>query len=336
MDRTSGRMRRDAEEQRDLLAPPERVEIELHGLDLEAGDCGEQPQCRICLETTGGDLIAPCRCRGSAKYVHRGCLDTWRSTKEGFAFSHCTTCRSPFQLRVHVPPDKHWRTLRFRFFVTRDVLFVTVIVQLIIILLGYGVFEIDSLQDQKLRKFGRFEHVTSFYYFCGVLLFLILTGLLGCFWTCYDRRIRNNFSEPCREACLCCCHPWICGDCYLCLWLDCSPCCETGSVAVTVTDCFSLVGSGTGEAGATLLVVGFVAVLVLLGVLAVAGLLYSLVVAAWLGQRIWQRNSHRRVKRMLTKEYVVEDLDGEILSADWKPPPIPEESLQQLKDLGLL
>lgn len=30
---------------------------------------------------TGDDLIAPCHCRGTQKYVHRSCLDNWRSTK---------------------------------------------------------------------------------------------------------------------------------------------------------------------------------------------------------------------------------------------------------------
>ncbi|CAB4302573.1 unnamed protein product [Prunus armeniaca] len=42
----------------------------------------EHPQCRICLDTEEGeDLIAPCHCRGTQKYVHRSCLDNWRSTK---------------------------------------------------------------------------------------------------------------------------------------------------------------------------------------------------------------------------------------------------------------
>jgi hypothetical protein len=68
------------------------------------------PQCRICLDLgglllintlftqciltnlgylllnfqlilLGQDLIAPCHCKGTQKYVHRSCLDNWRSTK---------------------------------------------------------------------------------------------------------------------------------------------------------------------------------------------------------------------------------------------------------------
>ncbi|XP_057549743.1 uncharacterized protein LOC130827878 isoform X2 [Amaranthus tricolor] len=41
----------------------------------------EEPQCRICLDHEGEDLIAPCHCKGTQKYVHRSCLDNWRSTK---------------------------------------------------------------------------------------------------------------------------------------------------------------------------------------------------------------------------------------------------------------
>ena len=33
-------------------------------------------QCRICLEE-GGDLLVPCRCRGTASYIHRTCLDQY-------------------------------------------------------------------------------------------------------------------------------------------------------------------------------------------------------------------------------------------------------------------
>jgi hypothetical protein len=29
----------------------------------------------------GRDFIAPCKCKGSQKYVHRECLDNWRSIK---------------------------------------------------------------------------------------------------------------------------------------------------------------------------------------------------------------------------------------------------------------
>jgi hypothetical protein len=89
--------------------------------------------CRICLEsespTPGDELIAPCMCKGTNQFVHRDCLDHWRSVKEGFAFSHCTTCKAQFHLRPELPEDYSWRQLKFKFFVTRDIFLVFLVLQ---------------------------------------------------------------------------------------------------------------------------------------------------------------------------------------------------------------
>ena len=54
--------------------------------------------CRICLEEDD-DLIAPCACKGTCKYVHRECLDNWRNTGErDDAYTHCSECRMEYQL----------------------------------------------------------------------------------------------------------------------------------------------------------------------------------------------------------------------------------------------
>ncbi|XP_019414413.1 PREDICTED: uncharacterized protein LOC109326181 [Lupinus angustifolius] len=100
------------------------------------------PQCRICLDIGGQDLIAPCHCKGTQKYVHRSCLDNWRSTKEGFAFSHCTECRAVFILRANVPPDRWWLRLKFQFLVSRDHAFIFIIVQLVCM---HGIFSVFSI-----------------------------------------------------------------------------------------------------------------------------------------------------------------------------------------------
>jgi hypothetical protein len=107
--------------------------------DIETIDANEEthlviqdcPQCRICLDNEGDDLIAPCHCKGTQKYVHRSCLDNWRSTKEGFAFSHCTECRAAFLLRANVPPDRWWLRLKFQLLVVRDHTLIFFIVQLV-------------------------------------------------------------------------------------------------------------------------------------------------------------------------------------------------------------
>ncbi|GMP26230.1 hypothetical protein CsSME_00002765 [Camellia sinensis var. sinensis] len=263
------------------------------------------------------DFIAPCKCKGTSKYVHRECLDHWRAVREGFAFAHCTTCKAPYHLRVHVLADRKWRTLKFRFFVTRDILFIFLSVQLVIASLAYLVYLIDGFQKFWLRLAWGFDSEFSFYYICGALLFFALLGLSGCFITCYDRRVRNDLAQPCRELCLCCCQPGMCADCHLpgtlCMWTDCTTCFESCASAAGECGCLG----GAGEAGLPLL---FIMALIRTG-----------------GNYGWPKNlaatlSHTRKKN----EYVVEDVDGEMNGSDWSPPPLPPEHVQQLKTLGLL
>ncbi|KAL8458881.1 hypothetical protein ACS0TY_035563 [Phlomoides rotata] len=136
--------------------------------------CADQPQCRICLDTEGQDLIAPCHCKGTQKYVHRSCLDNWRSTKEGFAFAHCTECRTKFILRANVPPDRWWLRIKFQFLVARDHAVIFVIVQLIVAFLGVLVYK---FYGEELREmFGYEEHPYGFY--TMAVLAIVLVGLL--------------------------------------------------------------------------------------------------------------------------------------------------------------
>ena len=62
-------------------------------------------------------------------------------------------------------------------------------------------------------------------------MFFALLGLSGCFITCYDRRVRNDLAQPCRELCLCCCQPGVGADYHLpgilCMSTDCTACFES-------------------------------------------------------------------------------------------------------------
>ncbi|XP_077238497.1 RING/FYVE/PHD zinc finger superfamily protein [Tasmannia lanceolata] len=153
------------------------VENDRQSLDID--ECcnlvnDDQPQCRICLDIGGDDMIAPCHCRGTQKYVHRSCLDNWRSTKEGFAFAHCTECKAVFILRTNVPPDRWWLRLKFQFLVVRDHALIFFIVQLIVAFLGLLVYK---FYGEELREmFGYEEHPYGFY--TVAVLAVILVGLL--------------------------------------------------------------------------------------------------------------------------------------------------------------
>ena len=59
----------------------------------------EEEQCRICLDDDNQeDLIYPCLCKGTQKYVHRECINQWRSVNVNpKAFSHCTVCNYEYK-----------------------------------------------------------------------------------------------------------------------------------------------------------------------------------------------------------------------------------------------
>jgi hypothetical protein len=50
--------------------------------------------CRICRNDILDDLISPCDCKGSSKYVHRKCLDIWRTYSQNLTnFNECNVCK---------------------------------------------------------------------------------------------------------------------------------------------------------------------------------------------------------------------------------------------------
>ena len=59
----------------------------------------EEKTCRLCLgDEDDGPLVQPCACRGSAKFVHKHCLEKWRRTspKEDAAY-RCGQCMDHYR-----------------------------------------------------------------------------------------------------------------------------------------------------------------------------------------------------------------------------------------------
>merc|ERR1712176_212532 len=54
----------------------------------------EEPVCKFCYQSNAvGDLISPCNCKGSIKYVHKECLKQWQYKK---SLKYSTTCEQCF------------------------------------------------------------------------------------------------------------------------------------------------------------------------------------------------------------------------------------------------
>eukprot|EP00435_Cladocopium_sp_Y103_P061442 s758_g23.t1 len=65
--------------------------------ELEAtlpGSPQHVPQCRFCLEESPvEELITPCKCEGTSRYVHEGCLRRWQG--EALCYEHALVCQVP-------------------------------------------------------------------------------------------------------------------------------------------------------------------------------------------------------------------------------------------------
>lgn len=81
---------------------------ELFGRQLVAVEAmSNEPTCRFCFET--GDLIAPCACKGSNKYLHLQCLQKWQKSVLMTQSTHpkyqtdtdarCSICTEAFQIK---------------------------------------------------------------------------------------------------------------------------------------------------------------------------------------------------------------------------------------------
>ncbi|KAI4295006.1 hypothetical protein MLD38_040719 [Melastoma candidum] len=159
-------------------SPPEIVKVEgrnLAGEEVDDLEAGSVPCCRICLESDcdpEDELISPCMCKGTQQFVHRSCLDHWRSVKEGFAFSHCTTCKAQFHLRVAMLEDSTWRKMKFRLFVARDVFFIFLVVQTVISAIAGFAYLMDKDGAFRNSFNGGWDRILSkhpvpFYYCIG-------------------------------------------------------------------------------------------------------------------------------------------------------------------------
>ncbi|CAL5006604.1 unnamed protein product [Urochloa decumbens] len=296
-----GRENKEVESSSVELSAPQPATVTPQEIEDEEIDGSSAACCRICLEAEseiGDELISPCMCKGTQQFVHRSCLDHWRSVKEGFAFSHCTTCKAQFHLRVETWEDNSWRKMKFRIFVARDVLLVFLAVQLTLAIIGAIAYFLDrdgSFRNSFSDGWDRFlsKHPIPFYYCIGVVVFFVLLGFFGLIVHCSSF---NDHQDPCLAGCRNCCYGWGI--------LDCLP--------ASLEACFALV-------------------LVFIVVFAILGIAYGFLAATMAVQRIWQRHYHILTKRELTKEYVVEDLHG-----NYTPPKLEPEHEERLKMLKLL
>jgi hypothetical protein len=133
------------------ISPIRQISAEESALSSSSEFC-----CRICLDTgPRSDFIAPCSCRGTSKWVHRSCLDKWRSVREDRAFSKCTECLVAYKLKpLHDDSDSNTCYLHSKFYclVLRDIFLAIAVWQAAVCVLGLLVFMLD-LKSSLIQQF---------------------------------------------------------------------------------------------------------------------------------------------------------------------------------------
>jgi hypothetical protein len=85
-------------------------------------------QCRICLEENNqDDMISPCLCRGTSKYVHRECLNKWIESKVNQEASiKCQECHFQYyKIGKKIKCEYFFKTLgksKTFFFITNQII----------------------------------------------------------------------------------------------------------------------------------------------------------------------------------------------------------------------
>jgi len=296
-------------------------------------------ECRFCLGSEGADLIAPCQCSGSSKWVHRHCLDRWRATGGPCCFTHCPTCQFPYILELrHASTEFEQRLRKRRCRLVRRTVknFVlgALVLQALLCTLAALIYLIDQKhflvrlmpfksidsEDDHGRYLNALWHHKTTYYVSAIVVSLALLGLTLCATCCWHacrpsrsvRRVVGPDRVYCDSRCPCdhCTAYWQCCDCFQCAEscgdcreLCCRQCCQ---------ECLnSCPGSSSGPCPLEGLECpgGWLAIVVII-VLAFAGigLVFAFATLVIWVQRVCKRYFQLQQLRELTDEYVVKDL----------------------------
>lgn len=276
--------------------------------------------CRICLDESANryDFIAPCNCKGSAQFVHRECLDKWRSAREDKAFSKCTECLREYKLISRVKCDgssKNTRRLRYCYYITRDFSITIGLTQACIISLALLFYSFDR-SYYLLGLFHMQSHIRVFYYLCGFTLFLSLVGLL---FTCNGCKMyyTNDFNR-CIGSCDNCCRSCRCPDCGP-VYVYNDPICYCPNASCfngcSCTEC-GCTECGSCCASAELGQECLAALFVLVVVFALIGVFVCLILGISYIQYLVQKHLHVLHKFTLSKDYIVADLAPDALNIE--------------------
>ena len=134
----------------------------------------DSTSCRICLEDDDqNNMITPCMCIGTSKYIHRSCLDQWRiSETNNKCFTHCCQCNFAYNIyHYNYQDDCITKIIKF---LSKYILIFFILNNLIIFSLSLIIKRLDTNHNI------HFIPNHSFYFSCYILSLFIF--IFVCFF----------------------------------------------------------------------------------------------------------------------------------------------------------
>ena len=160
--------------------------------------------CRICLDTENvDDMISPCLCSGGSAFIHRSCLDRWRSENVGGkGFKICNVCQFEYIIEtiLNDPKDERQRLIKYYFSVTRDVIGVVILIQLVVLGLAWLLRWIDKNDGSIKQQYPDYIPNIIIYYLSALILLLAIIGFIAFLIYCFTSTSSGFETSSCRNS----------------------------------------------------------------------------------------------------------------------------------------
>jgi hypothetical protein len=256
-------------------------------------------------------------CKGSIGLVHRQCLDTWRSVSpKPESFYKCDQCLFDYKLIEKKEHDRSCNKFKFAMMVTRDAFVVFLLLNAIIIGLGFFGEAIDSRYFIKIFPGGNFinQYLMLRVYAFGGIVFFAFAGLVGLILLC-----TVGFSGP-SNSYTADTYPYRSGGIY---FFYCGPSpgpmCDCGPACCSCTGCHgsgchgSFCGgsscSGGRGSSSNDISGGLVVIVVLILILVALGIIFGVILFTFIISKSIHRHAYIVRQKQAAKVFYVANLN---------------------------
>ena len=135
--------------------------------------------CRICLEEDLiSNMISPCRCSGSSKYVHSNCLNEWRSVSSNTEhFYQCDICKFKYKFKPNEQESNNLILQKFCKYISTHSFCFFLFYFFIVFILSFIIKTIDYNFNDSIKK-NIFDDDVVYLYISGIIVFMFQIFLI--------------------------------------------------------------------------------------------------------------------------------------------------------------